>query len=303
MLGFDEDGNALEVSRNVLEKEKENVKVWAHRGLSMNFPENTLISFEAAAMVPGLTGVELDVQRTKDGKLVVFHDEKVDRVTKEKGYIKDFTLSELQNTEFKTDFDAPGRRLKYANDNRDIAKIYEKFCDGQYKLKVRPFIPTFKQVLDCLKPYCEKNHLMINVELKTSIVRYEGIEQETYNEIAEAGMADYIVYSSFLDDSIRIMKEIDGGVETGMLADPLSETIKLGDKVKCDDYHPYIKKLDVSVPEIEELKKNHRIIRAWNMEEPLYNSGKVLSDLDYRNFAVWGITDIFVNTAELYCCK
>lgn len=73
------------------------MKIWAHRGCGQIYPENTLLAFEKAAEIEGLTGIELDIQMTKDGELVVIHDEKVDRTTEGTGYVRDYTLSELKN--------------------------------------------------------------------------------------------------------------------------------------------------------------------------------------------------------------
>ena len=56
------------------------MKVMAHRGYSGAYPENTMLSFRKAAEV-GTDGIELDVHMTKDGVLVVHHDERVDRTT------------------------------------------------------------------------------------------------------------------------------------------------------------------------------------------------------------------------------
>ena len=71
-----------------------NTKVWAHRGASGYAPENTLEAFELAAKQKA-DGVELDVQLSKDGELVVIHDEVIDRVTEGKGNVKDYTIREL----------------------------------------------------------------------------------------------------------------------------------------------------------------------------------------------------------------
>ena len=68
-----------------------NTKVWAHRGASGYAPENTLEAFELAAKQKA-DGVELDVQLSKDGELVVIHDEVIDRVTEGKGNVKDYTI-------------------------------------------------------------------------------------------------------------------------------------------------------------------------------------------------------------------
>ena len=70
-------------------------KVWAHRGASAYAPENTLEAFLLAAE-QGADGVELDVQLTKDGEMVVVHDEEIDRVSDGSGFVKDYTLAELK---------------------------------------------------------------------------------------------------------------------------------------------------------------------------------------------------------------
>lgn len=70
-------------------------RLYAHRGLhGKGVPENTLTAFERAAARG--CGIELDVRRTKDGELVIFHDEKLERLCGQKGGVGDYTLSELQ---------------------------------------------------------------------------------------------------------------------------------------------------------------------------------------------------------------
>ena len=68
---------------------------YAHRGASEYTPENTMLAFYTG-MYMGANGIETDVQRTKDGVLVLFHDETVDRVTNGSGALADFTLAQLQ---------------------------------------------------------------------------------------------------------------------------------------------------------------------------------------------------------------
>ena len=69
------------------------MNIWAHRGLSGLYPENTIQAFKEACQYD-ITGIELDIQMTKDGSMVVIHDEKVNRTTDGKGYVKDLTLEE-----------------------------------------------------------------------------------------------------------------------------------------------------------------------------------------------------------------
>ena len=82
-------------------------KIFAHRGSKGTHPENTLASFKGAVRV-GSDGIELDVHLTKDGQLVVIHDETVDRTTNGTGEIRTLTLAEIKEFDagswFKSDF-------------------------------------------------------------------------------------------------------------------------------------------------------------------------------------------------------
>ena len=122
-------------------------KVWAHRGASAYAPENTLEAFRLGAE-QGADGVELDVQLSKDGELVVIHDETIDRVSGGHGYVRDYTLEELRKLQFN--------------------KTHPEYQDVR--------IPTLGEVYDLLKPL----GLEINVEIKTGIYFYPGIEEKLY---------------------------------------------------------------------------------------------------------------------------
>ena len=111
-------------------------KIFAHRGASGYAPENTLEAF-ALAMEMGADGIELDVQLTKDGEVVVIHDEVIDRVSNGKGLVKDYTLVQLR---------------KFSFDNH--MEGYENIS-----------IPTLKEVLELVKA----SKMEVNIELKTGI--------------------------------------------------------------------------------------------------------------------------------------
>jgi len=66
-----------------------------HRGARAYEPENTLLSFNKAIQL-GVDAIELDVRRTKDNRIVVIHDAKVDRTTNGKGLVSDLTLKEIK---------------------------------------------------------------------------------------------------------------------------------------------------------------------------------------------------------------
>ncbi len=256
--------------RNPLsEAEKKKVGIWAHRGCSFRYPENTIPAFLHAAALPGIAGVELDVQRTKDGALVVIHDETVDRTREGSGNVRDFTLSELQ-------------------------RLPVRASGGEVPFSLE--IPTLQQVFDALKPYCEEKGLKINIELKTGVVRYEGIEGEVLKLVRESHMEEAVIYSSFLPDSLRILKELDPSVRTGMLAGTLAECVCEGEQAGTDDWHPCVSGLQ----EDPGREKEGRRIRAWNCTEPLFGSGRTVPDMDLRDYAAFGVTDLFTNIPERY---
>ena len=104
--------------------------IWGHRGASGHAPENTLPAFKMAADM-GADGVELDIQMTRDGEIVVCHDETIDRTSSGKGWLKDFTFDEL-------------RRLDFSNGN----SAYEGVK-----------IPTMEEVFDLLEELTKRKHL------------------------------------------------------------------------------------------------------------------------------------------------
>ena len=75
-----------------------------HRGAAGYCPENTFASFNKALDL-GVDYLEIDVQMTKDGELVVIHDTTVNRTTNGKGKVKDYTLKEIQNLDAGSWFD------------------------------------------------------------------------------------------------------------------------------------------------------------------------------------------------------
>lgn len=68
---------------------------YAHRGASEYLPENTLLAFYTGIYM-GANGIETDVQRAKDGTLVLFHDDTLLRVTGQPGSVEDYTFAQLQ---------------------------------------------------------------------------------------------------------------------------------------------------------------------------------------------------------------
>lgn len=160
------------------------VKIYAHRGASAYAPENTLPAFQAA-MEQGADGIELDVHLSRDGELVVIHDEELDRTTNGTGLVKDHTLAELK---------------KLCADNG---------MSGYGDVR----IPTLQEVLELVKP----SGMLVNIELKTGILWYEGIEKKTLDLVEKLGMKNRTVYSSFNHYSIAEVQRLAPEAETAYL--------------------------------------------------------------------------------------
>lgn len=242
------------------------IGIWAHRGCSATYPENTLEAFKAAAEIPGIKGVELDVQLTKDNQIVVFHDENVKRVTDGDKEVREYTLEELKKLQV---------------------------CPGTERVGV---IPTFEEVLTLLQPYCKENGLLINVELKTSVIQYENIEEMTHALVKKYDLVNNVIYSSFWEPSVKKMKEIDPTVKTGMLDDKIANCMEMGARANADALHPGVDGLQVQVSD----EWKGKPVRAWNACEPFYGDGRINKYLDLDEVASRGITDIFTNVPEEY---
>lgn len=139
-------------------------RILGHRGASAYAPENTMAAFELA-LEQGADGVELDVHLSKDGELVVIHDERVDRTTDAKGFVKDYTLAELSC------FDASCGKDGFAGAR----------------------IPTLREVYGLFR----NEDRMINVEIKTDMIDYPGICDKLLALEDEMDMNGKILYSSF----------------------------------------------------------------------------------------------------------
>lgn len=212
--------------------------VYAHRGASGYAPENTLRAFALAADM-GADGVELDVQRTRDGVLVVFHDETVDRVTHGHGRIADMTLAEL-------------RQLR---------------VDRPFPEITGEVIPTLEEVYTLL----HDRGLRCNAELKNSVLPYHGLEEEAMAMAEKTGMADKMLYSSFNHYSMCRIKALDPAMPCGLLYNatlvkPWDYAAGLG----VDALHPHFSELQVP----EEVSAAHALgleINPWtvNTEEAL----------------------------------
>lgn len=83
---------------------KKDIKILAHRGYSSKFHENTQKAFDEA-IKHNIAGLELDVQKTKDGTFIIMHDSFLERVSGSKGFIRDLTIDEIREVRVGKDLD------------------------------------------------------------------------------------------------------------------------------------------------------------------------------------------------------
>lgn len=207
-------------------------EIFAHRGASGYAPENTLEAFRLA-MEQGADGIELDVHLTKDGEVVVIHDETIDRTGNGHGKVRDYTLEELKKFSFHNHM--------------------EKYQGVQ--------IPTLKEVLDLVKD----SSMKVNIELKTGIYWYEGIEEKTMEIVKSRKMEDRVIYSSFNHYSIQKILEQDIHAETAYLfSDVTLNMERYAKNTGVKGLHPAVYHLKMA-DFLETYLKSGLKVRVWTV--------------------------------------
>lgn len=211
-------------------------KNFAHRGFSGKYPENTLLAFKMACETPGCYGIELDVQLTKDGECVIIHDEELDRTCHNgTGFIKDYTYEEIKNF--------------------DVSFIYAEQYGPQG-------IPTLSEYFELVKNY----DIVTNIELKTGVFEYPGIEQKVWDIIKAYNMEEKVIISSFNHFTVKRMKEIAPEVKCGLLTESwMFDAGKYTKAANMECFHPCWNSLNEE--SVAEIKANGIEINTWTVNE------------------------------------
>jgi glycerophosphoryl diester phosphodiesterase len=210
--------------------------IWAHRGASAKAPENTLAAFRLAHEMSA-DGVELDVQLTSDGQVVVIHDETLDRTTTGRGPVAARTLREIRT------FDASNGREGYQGEP----------------------IPTLGEVLDLVGP----TGMSVNIELKNSVEPYQGLEQAVLKIVAAARMAERVIYSSFNHISATQLARSSQPSRVGLLfSDVLAEPWDYAQRRDMAALHPHWKYVQFVPETIERCHALGLAINVWTVDSP-----------------------------------
>lgn len=201
--------------------------VIGHRGAMGHETENTLPSIQKALDL-GVDMIEIDVFKIKSGEVVVFHDDKLDRITNAPGNIEDYYIVDLMQV----------------------------IVDGGHK------IPMLQEVLKLID-----NKVALNIELKGAgtadrvnhIMKYY-IEKKNWSP-------DNFIISSFNWDELKDMRKYNSNVAIAVLTeeDPL-EAIPVAKELNAVAINPYFKKLDEE--KAEAIHDAGFKIYTWTVNEP-----------------------------------
>jgi glycerophosphoryl diester phosphodiesterase len=210
---------------------------YAHRGASAYFPENTMLSFKKALEM-GCTGIETDVQLTKDGVLVLIHDEMVNRTTNGEGLVKDYTYIEL-------------------------SKLDAGSWMGEEFIGIN--IPTAEELIYLVK---DKN-IILNFEIKSGIVMYEDIEQKLIDLINKHKIKHKVILSSFNHYSVAKCSKISKEINTGILyMEGLYKPYNYAKVVGANAIHPHFYAVTEEV--VKDAKKHKTQVNVFTVDDEEY---------------------------------
>jgi len=237
--------------------------IYAHRGASKVAPENTMSAFELAYDMKA-DGLELDVQLTKDGHVVVVHDDTVDRTSNGKGVVEELYYDDLKKLDFGS------------------------WKDNQY---VGESIPLLKDICKFVK---DKN-MLLNIEIKPTMKSSE-IEEKVIDICKSFDVVDLVVVSSFNHYCLKSIKKQCKEIDTAILYQ--SGIIKAGryarHTVKADGIHPH--KHAIVAECVRSAVKNGIKIRPWTVDN--VNLFKKLAKVKYITGVITNKPDAMINALD-----
>ena len=208
---------------------KRDCLVVAHRGGANLAPENTLAAFKNALQL-GIQVMELDVHPTRDGHLVVIHDDTLERTTTGMGSVQQHTLEELRQFDAGSWFDARFQKER---------------------------IPTLRSILQLARE--NQAGLVIEVKHPEDGPRYPHIEEQLLEELREENMIERVVVISFDEETIR---NLDPSLKRGFLFYQPTDLTQLG---KLDWIGPYLGLVDR--PMVEQAHALGMKVNVWTVNE------------------------------------
>ncbi len=210
--------------------------VLGHRGASAYAPMNTLPAFMLAAD-QGADGIELDVQLTHDGHLIVLHDFTVDHTTDGHGFARDMTLAQIRQLDAGLWFGEAFRGTR---------------------------IPTLDEVFQAVG----QRFRLINVEIKSeSWETTDGVEAAVAKSILRFNMIDHVIVSSFNAMALRRFRAVLPEAAIGYLYAPDNpSTYHLMDDFPHEARHPHYSLIDQHLMTWDH--DHHYRVNTWTVNDP-----------------------------------
>jgi glycerophosphoryl diester phosphodiesterase len=234
--------------RQRLEQERGRVWVVGHRGAMGHCPENTLVSFERGLEL-GADWIELDVHVSRDGALIVIHDETVDRTTNGSGLVQELTVAELKEL--------------------DAGSWFGPAYAGQRIL-----------TLDEVLVWAQSTGTVLDIEIKNAPVYYAGIEENVVQTLDRHGMTDQAIVISFDHRAVQRVHTLDSRIVTGVLyaCRPVDGGLSLARQAGADAVLPhwaYVTSSDVRAAHDAGLS-----VAPWTSSDPTILSGLIAAGVD-----------------------
>lgn len=205
-----------------------------HRGVAHRCPENTMASY-AEALKLGVDMIELDVQRTLDGHLVIIHDDVVNRTSNGKGPVRAQDLAELKSLDFGSWFDP-----RFAGER----------------------IPTLAEVIDLVRGKAQ-----LNIELKTTSAFDPGVERQLVTELKAAGFLDESLISCFDHYALRTVRAEDPAVRLGALyGNATGLAVDMARWAQAGALHPYFPFVTPQL--VQDAHAANIQVNVWTVDSP-----------------------------------
>ncbi|MCS1352407.1 glycerophosphodiester phosphodiesterase [Mechercharimyces sp. CAU 1602] len=255
-------------SDSSLSKKQENILNVAHRGASGFAPEHTMLSYSLGQWMQG-DYIEIDLQMTKDGELIAFHDETLDRTTNGSGLVKDYTLAEIKELDAGSWFN-------------------EEYPQKAFPLFKGLTVPTLDEVLTRFGK--RANYY---IETKSPEV-YPGMEEKLLETLEQHGLIgkkareNQVLIQSFSQESLQKVHRLNPDVSLVQLL-------------------WYTEPATITAAELQEIKRyaigigmNHdlvdqKYIQSARDHDLLVHPYTVNKKKDMRKMLDWGATGMFTN--------
>lgn len=239
---------------------------FAHRGFRSAYPENTMLAFQKAVEL-GVDGIEFDVHLSSDGVPVIIHDETVDRTCDASGLVKDFTFSDLRKMNAAAKFPP---------------KDFEKSASPTFN-NSNEKIPSLEEYFDFIKT----TNVISNIELKTGVFEYPGIEEKVYALLKKYKLTEKCIISSFNHESVLRIKKLNSALVCGFLVDAWElDQASILKKYGIECYHPCAYRLTKNF--VDEMHAENIKVNAW--------FGSI--QLDYADVISTGVDAIITDSPD-----